>query len=167
LFKSEATRPREQTDFLKVAFLDFAMNHWGRGIVDHKLAKQLGALIPKRYLTQTEFAAQIGVVPSTGGTKAAFWDHPGPERKNPRILRSNDPLLRSKVCAQYILRLNPFIALKRCYIALKRFARNIKGTSMAKNRTRDRIGEEDIAAIIAAVVACQQLEYDEVPFGSC
>jgi hypothetical protein len=65
LFKSAAIRPREQTDFMKVAFLDFAMNHWGRGIVDHKLAKQLGVAIPKRYLTQTEFAAQIGVEQST------------------------------------------------------------------------------------------------------
>lgn len=65
LFKSEAIKPREQTDFLKVAFLDFAMNHWGRGIVDHKLMKQLGASVSKRYLTQTEFAAQIGVEQST------------------------------------------------------------------------------------------------------
>jgi hypothetical protein len=65
LFKSKAIKPREQTDFLKVAFLDFAMNHWGRGIVDHKLAKELGTAIPKRYLTQTEFAAQIGVEQST------------------------------------------------------------------------------------------------------
>jgi hypothetical protein len=65
LFKSKAISPREQTDFLKVAFLDFANNHWGRGIVDRKLAKQLGASLPKRYLTQTEFAAQIGVEPST------------------------------------------------------------------------------------------------------
>jgi TniQ len=65
LFKSKAIRPREQTDFLKIAFLDFAMNHWGRGFVDHKLVKQLGAPIPKRYLTRTEFAAQIGVQPST------------------------------------------------------------------------------------------------------
>ena len=65
LFKSKAIRPREQTDFLKIAFLDFAMNHWGRGFVDHKLVKQLGAPTPKRYLTQTEFAAQIGVQPST------------------------------------------------------------------------------------------------------
>lgn len=65
LFKSKAITPREQTDFLKVAFLDFAMNHWGRGFVDHKLVKQLGATIPRRYLTQTEFAAQIGVEPST------------------------------------------------------------------------------------------------------
>ncbi len=65
LFKSKAIRPREQTDFLRVAFLDFAMNHWGRGFVDHKLLKQLGAPASKRYLTQTEFAARIGVEQST------------------------------------------------------------------------------------------------------
>lgn len=65
LFKSEAIKPRAQTDFLKVAFLDFAMNHWGRGVVDHKLMQQLGAPVSKRYLTQTEFAARIGVEQST------------------------------------------------------------------------------------------------------
>jgi hypothetical protein len=65
LFKSKSIRPREQTDFLKVAFLDFAMNHWGRGVVDPRLGKQLGATVSKRYLTQTEFAARIGVEQST------------------------------------------------------------------------------------------------------
>jgi len=65
LFKSEAIRPREDADFLKVAFLDFAMNHWGRGFVDRKLVKVLGTNVAKRYLTQTEFATQIGVEQST------------------------------------------------------------------------------------------------------
>jgi hypothetical protein len=65
LFKSKAIRPREQTDFLKLAFLDFAMNHWGRGVVDHKLVKQLGVTVSKRYLTQTEFAVRLGVEQST------------------------------------------------------------------------------------------------------
>jgi hypothetical protein len=65
LFKNQAIRPQEHTGFLRVAFLDFAMNHWGRGFVDHKLVKQLGDTAPKRYLTQTEFAAHIGVEQST------------------------------------------------------------------------------------------------------
>ena len=77
LFKSEAIAPREQTDFLKVAFLDFAMNHWGQGFVDHKLMKQLGATVPKRYLTQAEFAAQLGIrakyrCPSSEGSESVF-----------------------------------------------------------------------------------------------
>jgi hypothetical protein len=65
LFRNTAIGPPENTDFLRIAFLDFAMNHWGRGFVDHKLIKKLGDVGPKRYLTQTEFAAQIGVQQST------------------------------------------------------------------------------------------------------
>jgi hypothetical protein len=41
------------------------MSHWGRGYVDRKLLKQVGAPGPKRYLTQTEFAEQLGVQQST------------------------------------------------------------------------------------------------------
>jgi hypothetical protein len=60
LFRNETIK-REHTDFLRAVFLDFAMNHWGRGYVDHKLMKEMGGAIPKRFLTQTEFAAKIGV----------------------------------------------------------------------------------------------------------
>jgi hypothetical protein len=55
----------KQTEFLRIAFLDFAMNHWGRGFVDHKIIRKLGGNVSKRYLTQTEFAAKIGVQQST------------------------------------------------------------------------------------------------------
>lgn len=65
LFRSKAITPRDQTDFMKIAFLDFAVNHWGRGFVDHKLVKQMGATLPRRYLTRAQFAAQIGVQPRT------------------------------------------------------------------------------------------------------
>ena len=41
LFKNRAINPREQTDFLRVAFLEFAENHWDRGYVDSKLLKQV------------------------------------------------------------------------------------------------------------------------------
>jgi hypothetical protein len=65
LFRNTAIGQPEHTNFLRVAFLDFAVNHWGRGFVDHKLVKELGGSGPKRYLTQTEFATQIGVQQST------------------------------------------------------------------------------------------------------
>jgi hypothetical protein len=65
LFRNKAMGDPKQTEFLRVAFLDFAMNHWGRGFVDHKIIQKLGGAIPKRFLTQTEFAAKIGVQQST------------------------------------------------------------------------------------------------------
>ena len=45
----------------------------------------------------------------------------------------------------------PFIAPKPCYIARKGIARKRQCHRMAKNGRRDRVGEADIAAIIAAV----------------
>jgi len=65
LFKNKAVEPREQTDFLKSAFLDFAVNHWGRGFVDHKLMKWASEPTRRRYITQSEFAATLGVQPRT------------------------------------------------------------------------------------------------------
>lgn len=60
LFRNRSIEQR-RTDFLRIAFLDFAMNHWSRGYVDHKLIKEIRDAGPKRFLTQTEFAALIGV----------------------------------------------------------------------------------------------------------
>jgi TniQ len=65
LFRNKAMGDPKQTEFLRVAFLDFAMNHWGRGFVDHKIIQKLGGTVSKRFLTQTEFAAKIGVQQST------------------------------------------------------------------------------------------------------
>jgi hypothetical protein len=65
LFRNNAIGEPRPTNFLRVAFLDFAVNHWGRGFVDHKLIKELERSRPKRYLTQTEFAARLGVQQST------------------------------------------------------------------------------------------------------
>lgn len=60
LFRNQSIE-RGHTGFLRVVFLDFAMNHWGRGFVDHKLIREMGGTGTKRFLTQTELAAQIGV----------------------------------------------------------------------------------------------------------
>ena len=70
LFRNKAMGDPKQTEFLRLAFLDFATNHWGRGFVDHKVIRQLGGSGPKRFLTQTEFAAKIGVQPSTAARSA-------------------------------------------------------------------------------------------------
>ncbi len=65
LLRNKAMGDSKQTEFLRVAFLDFATNHWGRGFVDHKIIQNLGRPGSKRFLTQTEFAAKIGVQQST------------------------------------------------------------------------------------------------------
>lgn len=65
LFRNKAMGDSKQTEFLRVAFLDFAMNHWGRGFVDHKIIQRMGGAGTKRFLTQAEFAARIGVQQST------------------------------------------------------------------------------------------------------
>jgi hypothetical protein len=61
LFKNKAVEPHQQADFLKSAFVEFATNHWGRGFVDHKLIKQVSGPTRRRYVTQSEFAAKLGV----------------------------------------------------------------------------------------------------------
>jgi hypothetical protein len=67
LFKNKAIAAPEHVDFLRSAFLEFATEHWDRGFVDHKLLKALNATSQtrKRFLTQTEFASQLGVQQST------------------------------------------------------------------------------------------------------
>jgi TniQ len=61
LFKNRAISPREQTDFLREAFLDFAENHWDRGFVDPKLLKQARGKFRSRFITKSQFAAQMGI----------------------------------------------------------------------------------------------------------
>ena len=65
LLRNKAMGDSTRTEFFRVAFLDFAMNHWGRGFVDRKIVRNLGGAAPQRFLTQTEFAAKIGVQQST------------------------------------------------------------------------------------------------------
>ena len=57
-FRSKAMGSPKQTEFLRVAFLDFAMNHWSRGFVDHKIIKKLGGSGSKRFLTQERVCDQ-------------------------------------------------------------------------------------------------------------
>lgn len=61
LFKNRAINPREQTDFLREAFLEFAENHWDRGYVDPKLLKQVRGKVRSRFITKSEFASKLGI----------------------------------------------------------------------------------------------------------
>jgi hypothetical protein len=65
LFRNKAIDLREQTDFLKSAFLDFGINHWGRGFVDRKLMALASGPERRRFVTQSEFAARLGIQPRT------------------------------------------------------------------------------------------------------
>ena len=65
LFKNRAIEPRGQTDFLRVAFLEFAENHWDRGYVDPKLLAQVRRKVQCRFITQSEFAAKAGITTAT------------------------------------------------------------------------------------------------------
>jgi hypothetical protein len=61
LFKNRGINPSERTDFLRVVFLEFAENHWDRGYVDPKLRKQAQGQVRSRFVTQSEFAARVGI----------------------------------------------------------------------------------------------------------
>src|ERR1035437_9142497 len=65
LFKNRAISPSEQTDFLRVAFLEFAENHWDRGYVDPKLLNKVRGKVRSRFITQSEFAARVGITATT------------------------------------------------------------------------------------------------------
>jgi hypothetical protein len=65
LFKNRAIDPREQADFLREAFLEFAKNHWDRGYVDPKLLTQVRGKVRSRFITQSEFASRVGITPTT------------------------------------------------------------------------------------------------------
>jgi hypothetical protein len=54
LFQRSAGDPPQSTDFLGRAFLDFAMNQWGRG-VDARLLRRIQETMPKRIVTLNEF----------------------------------------------------------------------------------------------------------------
>ena len=61
LFKNRAINPSQQTDFLRVAFLEFAENHWDRGYVDPKLLKRARGKVTSPFITKSEFAAWVGI----------------------------------------------------------------------------------------------------------
>jgi len=54
-----------QTGFVRKAFLEFVTDHWGRGFVDHKLAKRVALVGQPRYVSLAEYSARIGVQPRT------------------------------------------------------------------------------------------------------
>jgi len=61
LFKNRGISPSGQADFLRVAFLEFAENYWGRGYVDPKLLKKARGETTSRFVTRSEFAARVGI----------------------------------------------------------------------------------------------------------
>jgi len=61
IFKFRAGDAPETWDFLGSAFLDFAINQWCRGVVDHKLLPRLQKSIPKRLITRDEFGKRFGI----------------------------------------------------------------------------------------------------------
>jgi hypothetical protein len=65
LFKNKTIQPPAQTDFIKKAFIDFAANHWGRGVVDSRLLRGRRGSGTERFMTQAAFARKIGVQPRT------------------------------------------------------------------------------------------------------
>ena len=66
LFKYKIIGKPEQAHFLRIAFLDFALNHWGRGFVDQRLIRRSGKELPsKRFQTPSEIAKGLGVDPRT------------------------------------------------------------------------------------------------------
>ena len=55
IFKYRAGDPPQTRDFLGRAFLDFATNQWGRGVISATLLRRLRKSIPKRFVTRAEF----------------------------------------------------------------------------------------------------------------
>jgi hypothetical protein len=65
LFKNKTIQQPEQTAFVRRAFIDFAMDHWGRGVVDSRLLRGLRGPTKGRFITQAAFARRLGVQPRT------------------------------------------------------------------------------------------------------
>lgn len=65
LFFNWELHPEAAADFVRRAFLDFAMNHWGRGILTYSVIKGHSTGLPKRFLNKTELARYLGVTPTT------------------------------------------------------------------------------------------------------
>jgi len=59
LFRNIAIRPSEHTDFLRIAFLEFAMDRGESGPVHGNSTDELPGAEPQRFLTQAEFEEQI------------------------------------------------------------------------------------------------------------
>jgi hypothetical protein len=61
IFKHAVGDAPQSRDFLGGAFLDFAMNQWGRGVIDAKLLRRIQKTIPKRIVTLNEFGELYGL----------------------------------------------------------------------------------------------------------
>jgi hypothetical protein len=61
LFKRPGTGCRGEFNFLKRPFLEFATSEWGDGYAERKMLKSLNGRMPGVLLTQSEFAAHLGV----------------------------------------------------------------------------------------------------------
>ncbi len=60
IFKRTPGDAPQSRDFLGSAFLDFAMNQWGRGVVDVKLLRHIQKTMPKRIVSFNEFRELYG-----------------------------------------------------------------------------------------------------------
>ena len=61
IFKHTVGDAPQSRDFLGSAFLDFAMNQWGRGVIDAKLLRRIQKTMPKRIVTLNEFGELYGL----------------------------------------------------------------------------------------------------------
>ena len=61
IFKHTVGDLPQSRDFLGSAFLDFTMNHWGRGVIDAKLLRRIQKTMPKRIVTLNEFGELYGL----------------------------------------------------------------------------------------------------------
>jgi hypothetical protein len=59
-YRCRAGDPLETRDFLGNAFLDFAINHWRRGIISPQLIFRLQKNFPKRFITRKAFGKRYG-----------------------------------------------------------------------------------------------------------
>jgi TniQ len=60
-YRFRAGDPPETRDFLASAFLDFAINHWRRGVIHPTLQHRLQKNFPKRFITRKEFGQRFGL----------------------------------------------------------------------------------------------------------
>ena len=76
IFKFRGGDPPQSRDFLGSAFLDFAINQWGRGIVDAKMLHRLQSGIPKRFISPAEFRKRYGLGKRPGARVLAIKNIP-------------------------------------------------------------------------------------------
>ena len=60
LFKRPPVDSPEQTDFLRIAFLDFATNHWKKGAVNARFLSRAKNNVPKRFISLAKFRERFG-----------------------------------------------------------------------------------------------------------